>query len=81
MTINTSGVTVLPDGRMSRKNAAAYLGLAVKTLAMHASNGTGPSFIKKGRVWYRQAALDAWLDGGVASSTAMARMNAKGARK
>jgi hypothetical protein len=55
-------ITILPDGRMNRKNAAQYLGLAVKTLAMHASRGTGPRFIKRGRVFYFREDLDAWLN-------------------
>lgn len=54
-------VVMLPDGRMNRKNAALYLGLSVKTLAMHASRGTGPIFIKRGRVFYFRDDLDDWL--------------------
>ena len=57
--MKTPDVFVLPDGRMDRKNAARYLGLSVKTLAMHASRGTGPSFVKRGRVFYFQEDLDA----------------------
>ena len=49
MTLHPIEVVILPDGRMDRKNAALYLGLAVRTLAMHATRGTGPSFIKRGR--------------------------------
>lgn len=62
---------VLPDGRMNRRNAAAYLGCAPKTLAQYASQGTGPKFIKRGRVWYFKEDLDAWLRAGAVSSTAM----------
>lgn len=54
-------VRILPDGRMDRKNAATYLGLSVKTLAMHAVRGTGPNFIKRGRCFYFRADLDRWL--------------------
>jgi hypothetical protein len=61
MTFQPVDVVILPDGRMNRKNAAKYLGLAEKTLAMHASRGTGPAFIKRGRVFYFRDALDAWL--------------------
>jgi hypothetical protein len=57
-------VMILPDGRMDRKNAARYLGLSVKTLAMHASRGTGPRFIKRGLVFYFRADLDLWLRDG-----------------
>ena len=34
-------VRVLPDGRLSRKDAAAYLGRAEKTLAMWHLGGKG----------------------------------------
>lgn len=55
-------IRTFPDGRMDRPNAALYTGFAVKTLAMHASNGTGPKFQKiGGRVFYRRDELDAWL--------------------
>lgn len=57
-------ILVLPDGRMDRHNAAAYLGLSDKGLANMACKGDGPRFIKRGRVWYFKADLDAWLSGG-----------------
>ena len=56
--IRAVDVVILPDGRMDRKNAALYLGLSVKTLATHAGKGTGPRFIKRGRVFYFQSDLD-----------------------
>jgi hypothetical protein len=59
MALQSVNVVILPDGRMDRKNAALYLGLSVKTLAMHASRGTGPTFIKRGRVFYFRH--DDWL--------------------
>jgi Helix-turn-helix domain len=61
MTFQLVNVVMLPDGRINRKNAAKYLGLAEKTLAMHASRGTGPAFIKRGRVFYFRDDLDEWL--------------------
>lgn len=61
-------VFVYPDGRMDRKNASRYLGLSVKTLAMHACRGTGPKYIKIGRVFYFRHALDAWIKAGETSS-------------
>jgi hypothetical protein len=61
MSIQPIDVMILPDGRMDRKNAARYLGLSVKTLAMHVSRGTGPKFIKRGRVFYFREDLDNWL--------------------
>jgi hypothetical protein len=63
MALQSVDVVILPDGRMDRKNASRYLGLAEKTLAMHASRGTGPNFVKRGRVWYYRDALDDWLKG------------------
>jgi hypothetical protein len=70
MNIQTSAVLVLPDGRVDAKNAAAYCGLSVKTLAMKRSSGTRPRFIKQGRVFYFVKDLDAWLNQGAATSTA-----------
>nr|ART37118.1 D94 [uncultured bacterium] len=57
-------VRILPDGRLDRKNAALYLGLSVKTLAMYASRRKGPRFVKRGRVFYYKADLDCWLQEG-----------------
>jgi len=54
-------VIILPDGRLDRKNAALYCGLSEKTLAMHASRGTGPDFVKRGKVWYFREELDRWI--------------------
>ena len=61
MTLQEVEVTVLPDGRMDRKNAARYLGLSEKTLAMYAVKGTGPKFVKRGLVFYFRKDLDCWL--------------------
>lgn len=68
-------VQMYPDGRLDRANAARYTGFSVKTLAMHATAGTGPRFQKiGGRVFYRRDDLDAWLGGfRPVSSTAEAR--------
>jgi Helix-turn-helix domain len=60
MTRNIS-VIVYPDGRMDSENAAAYLGLKPKTLAMKRCDGTGPRYIKRGRIFYFKEDLDAWL--------------------
>lgn len=73
-TIKSLDVLVYPDGRMDRKNASRYLGLSVKTLAMHASRGTGPTYVKRGRVFYYRDDLDAWLLVTSATSTAQARL-------
>lgn len=69
-------VFVYPDGRMDRKNAARYVGLSVKTLAMHASRGTGPKYIKIGRVFYFRHELDAWIKAGETRSAAQADQKA-----
>jgi hypothetical protein len=72
--LHTPQVIVLSDGRMDRKNAALYVGLSAKTLAMKACMGTGPKFVKRGRVWYRKEDLDAWLSRGEIASTAQGRL-------
>lgn len=57
-------VRVLPDGRMSAKDAAAYVGRAEKTLAMMRMEGRGPRYIKVGgRIFYRKDDLDAFIQG------------------
>ena len=57
-------VRVLPDGRMSRRDAAKYLGRAEKTLAMWAMVGKGPrSVLVGGRRFYFKADLDAFVRG------------------
>lgn len=55
-------IMILPDGRLNTKNAALYLGLKEKTLAMMPGSGTGPRFIKRGPVFYYKDDLDAWLN-------------------
>jgi hypothetical protein len=53
-------VQILPDGRMSPKNAARYLGREEKTLAQWRSQGKGPKYVKlNGRVFYFRDDLDA----------------------
>jgi hypothetical protein len=60
-------VRVLPDGRMTREDAARYLGHAVKTLAMWQLQGKGPRSVKVGgRVFYYRDDLDAFIHGEVA---------------
>jgi hypothetical protein len=55
---------VLPDGRMDRENAAAYLGVKPKTLSMWALLGKGPRFVKVGgRVFYYRPELDLFIGG------------------
>lgn len=57
----TVEVVILPDGRMDSANAAEYLGLSQKTLAMMRCEGTGPKYIKRGRIFYFKEDLDEWL--------------------
>ncbi len=57
-------VRVLPDGRMSRKDAARYLGRAEKTLAMWEMERKGPrSVLVGGRRFYFKDDLDAFIRG------------------
>lgn len=66
-------VLVLPDGRVDTKNAAAFIGLSEKTLAMMRCSGKGPNFIKRGRIFYFVQDLEAWIKGGEVRSTSQAR--------
>ena len=60
----TTLVRVLPDGRMNRENAALYLGLKAKTLAMWAMDGKGPRMKKIGsRCFYFKKDLDDFIAG------------------
>lgn len=54
-------VRVLPD-RITRDDAARYLGHAPKTLQMWALQGKGPTFVKAaGRVFYYRDELDRFI--------------------
>ena len=71
--IESISITLFPDGRLDAKNAALYLGLKEKTLAMMRCDGTGPRFIKRGRIFYYKDDLDNWLNAaGRVVSTAQA---------
>ncbi len=60
-------VRVLPDGRMTRKDAAKYLGRAEKTLAMWEMEAKGPrSVLVGGRRFYFKNVLDAFIRGAAA---------------
>ena len=60
----TVRVRILPDGRMTREDAAHYLGLKPKTLAMWEMLGKGPTSVKVGgRRFYYKNALDAFIRG------------------
>ena len=63
--IETVKVRVLPDGRLSRADAAAFLGRSPKTLADWFCKGIGPTARKThGRVFYRLTDLEAFRDTG-----------------
>lgn len=62
---------------MSRKQAADYLGLSPKTLAEHASKGTGPDYVNIGRTYYFQRDLDEWIKGRRGSAAAEIRQRKK----
>ena len=58
-------VRVLPDGRMTARYAATYLGLSEKTLAMWRMSGKGPDYTRVGgRIFYYLDKLDAFIEGG-----------------
>jgi S-adenosylmethionine:diacylglycerol 3-amino-3-carboxypropyl transferase len=55
-------VKVYPDGRVSRRDAAIFLGLAPKTLANWSSTSRGPRPHRVGnRVFYRLGDLQAFV--------------------
>ncbi len=57
-------IRVLPDGRLSRGDAALYLGLKPKTLSMWQVAGKGPRAVRVGgRVFYYLADLSAFVRG------------------
>ena len=57
-------IRVLPDGRLSRGDAALYLGLKPKTLSMWQVAGKGPRAVRVGgRIFYYLADLDAFVRG------------------
>ena len=75
MQLDEVSVNILPDGRLDTRNAAKYLGLSLKTLAMMRCQGDGPSFIKRGRIFYYKSDLDQWI-GQAPRATSTAQANA-----
>jgi hypothetical protein len=66
-TVDRVRVRVLPDGRLTREEAAKYLGKKVKTLAQWAMMGKGPRSVRVGgRVYYYLDDLNAFVRGEVA---------------
>jgi hypothetical protein len=72
-TVQTADVVVLPDGRMTTKNTSTYSGFSEKTLAMKRCDGTGPKFVKLGRIFYFKDDVDDWLRRHRVVSTAQAQ--------
>lgn len=67
-------VVTYPDGRMDTRNASLYSGLAEKTMAMQRCSGTGPKFVKRGRIFYFKSDIDEWMnEHGRLTSTAQAK--------
>jgi hypothetical protein len=67
MGIERVRIEVLPDGRMTRADAARYLGHDKTTLSKWQAQGKGPPPVKVGgRVFYFQRDLDAFIKGEVA---------------
>ena len=67
ITVEQVRVRMTPDGRMTRRDSAAYLGVAEKTMAMWGVDGKGPPSVKVGgRRFYFKDALDAFIRGGAA---------------
>lgn len=58
-------VVVLPDGRMDRASAAAYIGCAPQTLAAWAVKKIGPRPIRVGgRAYYKKTEIDRFIASG-----------------
>ena len=59
---STTTSTEVPPAALATADAAAYLGVAEKTLANWRGRRQGPAYVRAGaRVVYRVADLDAWL--------------------
>ena len=57
-------VRILPDGRMTRRDAAKYLGKSEKTLAMWAVAKKGPKSVRVGGTcFYFREDLDTFIQG------------------
>lgn len=62
LAVEVPRIRILPDGRMTREDAARYLGMKPKTLAMWALQGKGPPSVRVGgRRFYFKDALDAFI--------------------
>jgi hypothetical protein len=73
-------IFIFPDGRLDTKNTSLYLGLRPKTLAMWRTEGKGPKFVKRGRIFYFKEDLDQWINeqGRFVSTNQLRIVNRKG---
>lgn len=63
--------TPAANPRLTREEAAYYIGISAETLATWATRGGGPVYIKVGsRCIYLQRDLEAWMQARRVSSTA-----------
>ena len=58
----------MPERLLKTSDAASVVGLSVKQLERHRSNGSGPVYVKlssgrSGSVRYRRADLEEWIAG------------------
>ena len=65
MNVERVAVRMTPDGRLTRREAAKFIGVAARTLANWKSRGFGPQQIKVGgRVFYSLSDLQMFVTGG-----------------
>lgn len=63
--IESTKIRVLPDGRISRQDAAIFLGFSPRTLAEYSRLGKGPKPRRVGgRIFYFLRDLEAFRDRG-----------------
>ena len=74
--IELQRVRILPDGRMTRRDAANYLGFSPKTLAIWACESRGPRSTKVGgRCFYYQEDLEEFVAKNDNAKRGFARIN------
>lgn len=70
--------TITPPRKLTRIQAADYLGVRESTLRAWATRKQGPPIYRAGaKVWYLQSALDEWI----ASRTTHHRQDTKGGQR
>lgn len=67
--VETVNVRATPDGRLTLKDAALYLGFSPRTLRNRDGRGLAPRPLRVGgRVFYRLAELDAFISAGTSNA-------------